>query len=128
MWENACGKLPTSRPRPGSYSSESRPRSLRSAKSRSNSSLRLLELPEQDEVVDEPEGAEEERALAGRQAVDRLRLLVVAIAVDEAVLRQLAPDRLERAAHAGVAGGQEADQRDRQQARVDPLRAVPAHE
>ena len=38
MCENACGKLPSSRSRRGSYSSESSPTSLRSASSRSNSS------------------------------------------------------------------------------------------
>ena len=73
MCENACGKLPTRRPSRGSYSSESRPRSLRSAEQPLEQLLRLVELAEQDEVVDEPEGAEEERALARRQAVDRLR-------------------------------------------------------
>ena len=35
--EKACGKFPSSRPERGSYSSDRRPRSLRSASSRSNS-------------------------------------------------------------------------------------------
>ena len=39
---NACGKLPSSRFATGSYSSEIRPRSLRSASSRSNSCARLV--------------------------------------------------------------------------------------
>ena len=101
-----------------SYSSASRPRSFRSPSS-GRTSPRLVELAEQDQAVDEPERAEEERALARRQAVDRLGLLVVAVALHEAVRRQLAPHRLDRAAHARVVGRQEADERDHQQARVE---------
>ena len=61
---------------------------------------------------------------AGRQPVDGRRLLVVPVSEDEAVLHQLAAHRLERAAHPRVVGRQEAEERDRQQARVESLPVV----
>ena len=67
--ENACGKLPSWRLRRGSYSSASRPTSLRSASSRSNSACASSVPALQRVVVGEPEAAGEERALARRQAV-----------------------------------------------------------
>src|SRR5919198_102574 len=89
---------------------------------------RLVEPALEREVVDEPEGARQEGALAGRQAVDRHRLLVRLVALDEAGADELALDCRHRADHARVVGREEADERDHEQARVDPLRAVEADE
>ena len=47
---------------------------------------------------------------------------------DEAVVHELALDRLDGAEHPRVVGGQEADERDHQQAGVESLRAVGLHE
>ena len=75
--------------RAGSYSSDSRPRSLRSASSRSNISRASSSSAEQDEVVDEPERAEARTRL--RRAAGRPRLVAPrrAGSDDEAVLQQL---------------------------------------
>src|SRR5437868_10722608 len=89
---------------------------------------RLVEPALEREVVDEPERARQEDALAGRQAVDRLRLVVRAVALDEAVADELALDRRHRADHPRVVGRQKADERDHEQARIDALRAVEADE
>ena len=59
----------------------------------------------------------------GRPSIAR-RLLVVPVPEHEAVLHQLAPNRLERAAHPRIVGRQEPEERDRQQARVESLRVV----
>ena len=103
MCEKACGKLPSSRPVAGSYSSESRPTSLRIARSRSKirraSSCAALER----EVVGVPERAGQERPLAGGEAVDvRLGL----VAGDEPVGHQVGarsprPSRRTRGSSAG---------------------------
>ena len=55
------------------------------SRSRSNSCTRLVVSPEQRVAVGEPERARQERALAGRQAVDAA--LLAAVAEDEAVVR-----------------------------------------
>src|ERR671931_264589 len=89
---------------------------------------RLVEPALEREVVDEPEGARQEDALAGRQAVDRHGLVVGAVALHEAVADELPLDRRHRADHARVVGRQEADERDHEQARVEALRAVEADE
>ena len=94
MCVNACGKLPSSRFGAGSYSSASRPTSLRSASSRSNSASRLVRAARQRVVVGEPERAGEEHALAGRQPVDVSSSR--AIAEDESVLQRSSLDRLAR--------------------------------
>ena len=71
-WVKACGKLPTSRPTRGSYSSLSNPTSLRKVSNRSNSA-RHPPAVLQDVGVGQPEAAGEERALARRQPVLRFR-------------------------------------------------------
>ena len=76
-WVNACGKLPSWRRVSGSHSSASRPRSLRRSRSRSKDLLGLVVPSLEREIVGEPEGAREERALAGRQPVDGPCLFVV---------------------------------------------------
>src|SRR5206468_9015752 len=50
--------------------------------------------------------------------------LVVRVAVDEPVPDELRFDRRDGADHARVVGGQEADERNDEEARVEPLRAV----
>src|SRR5262245_28428988 len=88
---------------------------------------RLVPAAEGGEAVDEPERARQEHALAGREAVDLARVLL-AVALDEAVARQVALDALDRADDARVVDRQEADERDEQGARVERLRAVRLHE
>ena len=121
MCEKACGKLPTSRPATGSYSSDSRPTSLRIASSRSKtrraSALAALERV----VVGQPEGAGQERPLARRQAVHPG---LGDVARDEPVGHQLPLDRRDGPEHPGVVRRQEADQGHHQQAGVELLRAV----
>ena len=128
MCENACGKLPTSRPSFGSYSSESRPRSLRSASSRSNSSRASSSSPSRTRLSTNQKEQRKNAPSPGGRPSTSARLLVVAVALHEAVDEELAPHRLERAAHARVVRREEADERDREQARVEPLRAVRLHE
>ena len=70
--ENACGKLPTSRPACGSYSSASRPTSLRSASSRSKIRRRLVVPAHAGRRLSASQKVQaQERPLARRQAVDR---------------------------------------------------------
>src|SRR5204862_200953 len=86
--------------------------------------LGLLETALQGQIVGEPERAREECTLARRQAVDALVLVVAGIAVDESVAVELSLDRGDRAHHPGVVRRQEADERDDEQAGVEPLRTV----
>ena len=60
--------------------------------------------------------------------MDRLCLLVVDVPLDEAVADEGSLDRGDRADHPRVVGRQEADERDHEQARVEPLGAVEADE
>src|SRR6266545_2670658 len=83
--------------------------------------VRLVVLAEQLEAVDEPERARQEDPLAGGQPVDAL---LAAVAEDEAVIDEVAADRVDRAAHARVARGEKADERNHEQARVERVRAV----
>ena len=122
MCENACGKLPTCRPACGSYSSASRPTSLRRASSRSKTRRASSRAAQQGEVVGQPEGAGQERPLARRQAVDR-RLGRCSGATKPSRIRSRSIAATVPA-HARVVGRQEADQRDHQQAGVELLRAV----
>jgi len=100
----ACGKLPASRPRCGSYSSDSRPTSFEHP-------ARVVATSEEYEVVGEPERAREERALPRRETVDSLGRRGM-VAAHEAVDEELALDRGDRAADARVGRGKEADERD----------------
>src|SRR5829696_8377610 len=84
---------------------------------------RLLTPAHQGQVVGQPEGAGQERPLAGRQPVHRLRPLG-RVAVDEAVDHQLALDGRHRGLDPRVAGGQEPDQRDLEQAGVQVVGPV----
>src|SRR5581483_1589411 len=81
----------------------------------------LLVPAEQLVAVREPERARQEDTFAGRQPVDAA---LAAVAEDEAVLEKLALDRLDRAADTGIRGGEEADERQHQEARVEFLRPV----
>ena len=89
--ENACGKLPSRRLRrrvvllgeQADVVGERR-------RSRCEQRARLVAAAEHAQVVGQPEAAGEERALARRQAVDRL---VRAVAQHQAVDRELALDR-----------------------------------
>ena len=71
MCENACGKLPTSRFELRVVLLREQPEVVAEREQPLEHLVASSSSPEQDEVVDEPERAEEERALAGRQAVDR---------------------------------------------------------
>ena len=73
------------------------------------------------EVVDEPERARQERALARRQPVDAA---LGRVALDVAVDHQLPLDRLDGAHHALVGGGQEPDERHHQHRGVELRRPV----
>src|ERR1700730_18038585 len=86
----------------------------------------LVAPAEQLVAVDEPEGAREEDAFAGRESV---RAVVMgAVAQHEPVLEQIALDRLDRSPNARVGCRQEADQREQEQACVELLRSVGPHE
>ena len=128
MCENACGKLPTSRPAPDVVLLREQAEVVAERQQPLEHLDRLVQLAEQHQVVDEPERAEEERALARRQAVDRGRLLVVDVALDEAVLVELRCGPARACPRTAGRRREEADQRDRQEARVDALRAVPPDE
>ena len=98
--ENACGKLPIWRCSLGSYSSDSRPRWLRSDSSRSNSASASSSRPGERVVVGQPEAARQERALGSRQPVGAA---VGLVAEHEAVAQQVLLDRRDRALHARIA-------------------------
>jgi hypothetical protein len=66
-------------------------------------------------IVRQPERAGQKGALARRQTIDAFMRLVAA---DEAIVHQLALDAGDRADHARVVGGEEADQRHHQQTGV----------
>src|SRR5437660_1255642 len=87
--------------------------------------LGIAAAAEQREVVRQPERAGQELPLTRRQAV---HLRARRVAGHEAVLHQLALDRLDRPLDARVRGGQEADQRDIQQGGVEILGPVILHE
>src|ERR687888_386282 len=78
--------------------------------------------PEQLEAVDEPKRTGQEDPLAGRQTVDAA--LVRQVSQDEAVPDQRPLDRIDRPLHSLVAGGEEADERNQEQARVEAFRTV----
>ena len=80
--------------------------------------MRLVVAAEQLVAVDEPERARQEDALARRQPVDaRTR----PVPEHEPVAEQLPLDPLDRASHPRVGCGQEADQRNHEQARIELL-------
>ena len=87
--------------------------------SRSKSARASSIAPDQGQRLGEPEGAGEELALVTGQPV--VASSVGRVARDEAVARQLALDRVDRADHALVVRREEADQRDQQHARVELL-------
>ena len=127
-WLNACGKLPTWRWRRGSHSSASRPRSLRSASSFSNSRRASSTRPIIARSSASQKRAGQEGALVAGQAVEVLVAAGVAlgrVAQHEAVLGgQLPLDRLDRADDPLVVRRQEAHLRDEQQRRVQLPGAV----
>ena len=97
---NACGKLPRWRPVTGSNSSAYSPSGEATLSSRSIRSRALL-LADDRQRRDEPERADQERALLARQAVVGL---LGAVAQHEAVLGQLVGDRQHGRAQALVVG------------------------
>ena len=82
--EKACGKLPSIRPVEGSYSSDSNPRRFETSQAFEDLA-QLRRCAHQREVVGQPEGGHQERALRCRQAIDASGGLVAA---DEAILDQ----------------------------------------
>ena len=122
-WVNACGKLPTSRPRSGSYSSESRPEVVPE---------REQPLEELDRVVERGPAERAPRrartSTAGtrpRPAGDRRRPRSPRPR-DTARRGRPASGRARwrrRCRHARVVRRKEADERDEEQARVEPVRA-----
>ena len=94
-WENACGKLPRWRPVSTSNSSAYSPSGEAMRSSRSMQVAGPLLLADDRQRRDEPERADEERALLAGQAVVGL---VGAVAQHEAVLGQLVGDRQRRVA------------------------------
>lgn len=82
---------------------------------------------EKGEAVDEPEGARKEGTLAGREAVD-VGGSGGMIAADEAVGDEIALDGFDRADDAWIVDGEEADEREHEEARVELLGAVELRE
>ena len=121
---NACGKFPSIRFASGSYSSEIRPRSFRRPRSRVKSARASSVRPSRARsAAYQNEQGRNAPSPGGRPSTCDV-LLVGLVAHDQAVPGERAADRLDRAHDAFVLGGQEADQRDQQQARVQTLRAV----
>ena len=86
---------------------------------------RLVPAPEQHQVVHQPEGAGEEEPFARRKPVHPG---LGGVALDEPVHEQLTLDGGHRPAHARILGGEEAHERDHEQARVELGGAVGLHE
>src|SRR6478672_4273957 len=84
--------------------------------------MRIVVPAEELVAVDEPERAGKKDAFANREPVDAV--IARSISEDKAVTQEVALDRCDRAAHARVACGEEADERDQEQAGVELLRAV----
>src|SRR6516164_2442629 len=83
--------------------------------------LGLVEAPLTNQIIHEPEAAQQEGALVAKYAVGRV---VVAVPVEEAATRAEAVDDGPcRGHHAGVVGGHNVAQRQRQQAGVHPSTA-----
>src|SRR5690349_9428807 len=78
----------------------------------------LLHAPLQDVVVRQPEAAGQKGSLSGRQAVNDLSGVVTH---DETVDEKAPLDCLDRSDDARVGRGQEADERQQQEARVERL-------
>ena len=81
---NACGKLPSWRPRAGSYSSDEQADVVAEVEQPLEQLARLVVPALPREHLGEPERARQEDALAGRQPVD-LALAVREVAQHEAV-------------------------------------------
>src|ERR1700741_3828431 len=110
------------RPLEGSISSDNRPRALQRASKRSNKRVAALQCV----IVDKPEAAGEERSFAGRQAVVDI---VAFVAQNEFVADQkLTLDGGQLSSHPRIVRGQKTDERNEQQAGIEPLGAVGLHE
>ena len=111
-WVNACGKLPRWRPVCASSSSAYRPSGEACASSRSHSSRARVGLADLGQRRDEPERADQERALLAAQPVVGL---VDPVAEDEPVLlRARDGDRQHGRADSLVVGRKEPHERDQQ--------------
>ncbi len=104
--ENAWGKLPRWRAVATSNSSAYRPERGGDPQEALHQVAGPLHLAHQGQGRDEPEGADEERALLARQAVVGL---LGAVAQHEAVVRQLVGDRQDGVAQALVVGLEEVE-------------------
>lgn len=120
-WEKAWGKLPTRRPVATSYSSASRPTSLRMARSRSKIWRALAVRPWRHRLSAYQKVHARKAPSPGGEAVD-FRIGVVSR--DEPVLQEASLDGCDRAEDPGVVRRQEADQGGHQEAGVEPVRAV----
>lgn len=119
-WLNACGVLPSWRPKVGSHSSASRSTSLRRASSRSNNWCASFPVPGRAGRRRARSWRPGKRLDAGR-SVDAAR---GAAARDKPVLAELALLCGDGAGHALVGPRQEADPRDQQQRGVDAAAVV----
>ena len=119
--ENACGKLPIIRFVSVSYSSEKHADVVLQATETLEELARFLLAADEREVVDQPERGQEERALAGREAVDRV-LVGGRVALHEPVDHQLALDGVDRADDPRIGRREEPDAGEHEQARVELIR------
>ena len=85
--------------------------------------LGVVDPADGDIGVDQPEGADQEGALGGVEAVVDFAGV---IPVDEAVVQEVALDGLDRTDVAGIVGGDEAEFGQQQQGGVDRLSALGA--
>ena len=104
MWVKAWGKLPSSSPGGRVDLLGEQADVVGAAGHQREQRARPLGLAREREALGEPERADAERALAAGQPV------LVQVAVDEpAFVGEVRRDRLDRGAHAGIVGGEEAD-------------------
>ncbi len=118
---NACGKLPTSRPRARVVFLAQQSDIVAQREQPVEQRPRVRKTVLQDIGIDQPEAAGEEGALPRRQAVIGRRGVV---AHHETVFQQAPLDCLDRADDARIVGGQESDARQQQQAGIELLRFV----
>ena len=119
--ENACGKLPEVAAGVGVELLGVEAERRRDAQQALHQVARALELADDRQRGDEPERADQERALLARQAVVGLAR---AVAQDEAVLGQLVGDREHAGPQALVVAGQEAEERRQQRRGVERVGRV----
>ncbi len=113
--ESACGKFPSSRFAPGSYSSREQAEVVGQTEETLEQPLGIPGPTLQDVVVHQPEAARDENAFPDWRIVTPA---VDAVAAQQPVLHEVLFDCRDRAGDAGIVRRQKTDERDAQEAGI----------